>query len=387
MLKRNWLLPEHIADLLPQEAAWVEQKRRLLLDLFASYGYRLVAPPLLEYLDSLLTDANHDLALKTFKLVDQLSGRQLGLRADITPQVARIEAHQLHEEAVSRLCYSGSVAHTLPEGLMSSREPLLIGAELYGCANLAADAEILILMAQSLAVLDLPHFYVDLDHIGIVRALLAESHLNGLEEEALFVALQSKDLTSLRQIVLNLPPSLQQAWLALPNLYGGVEVLEQAAAVLPALPALQQALLELKQLVAQLPTSIKISIDLAENRVSHYHSGLVFAVYADGWANAIARGGRYDAVCAQFGRARAATGFSLDLRELLRVLPCPVLPKGILAPANADTTLQELMTALRQSGQIVLINLDAHPAACYADQCDREFVQIDGLWQVQALNK
>lgn len=383
---RNWILPEHIADMLPAEARWLEAKRRCLLDLFNVHGYQLVMPPLLEYVDSLLTEFDQGIDLKTFKLVDQLTGRQLGLRADMTPQVARIEAHQMHEEGVSRLCYAGSVAHTLPSGLMSSREPFVVGAELFGIADSVADIEALQLLALALQGVGLEQFHVDLGHLGIVRALLQEAQLAPRACQVLFTALQAKDKSAVREVTADLPETLQNAFLALPDLYGDATVLARAKQTLPMLPAISQALDVLQSIVNTLGHRVAFTVDLAEVQVGNYHSGLVFTSYADGWANAIAHGGRYDGVCAQFGRNRPAVGFSLDLRELWRVLPSPAHNVGILAPyVPEDTALQAMIADLRATGQRVVVNLGNAPALLYQAQCQQQLCHQEDGWRITEL--
>ena len=274
----NWLLPEHIADALPPEAARIESLRRTLLDLFRVHGYELVMPPLLEHLDSLLTGSGQDLRLRTFKLVDQLSGRTLGVRADITPQVARIDAHLLNRQGVTRLCYCGSVLHTLPASLTASREPIQLGAELYGHAGVAADREVIRLMASALTAAGVPAARIDLGHVGVFRALAAAAGLDAELEQALLQLLQAKDVPSLRTLCGKVDTPLRIALLALPDLYGGVETLTAAARVLPALPEIALALETLQQLQASLP-DLPLSFDLADLRGYHYHNGVVFAAY------------------------------------------------------------------------------------------------------------
>lgn len=312
---RRWLLPEYIDDILPEEAQRIERLRRAMLDLFHGHGYELVMPPLLEYLESLLTGTGHDLDLKTFKLVDQLSGRMLGVRADITPQVARIDAHLLAANAVNRLCYAGSVLHTQSDGFHRSREPIQIGAELYGEAGAEADLEILTLMLQGLAACGVKTLQLDIGHVGVYRALAHEAGLSGEVEHQLFGALQAKDRSAVAVLTAGLAAALRDAFAALPQLYGDRSVLAEARACLPNLPSVQSALDTLETLDRGL-ADVAVAYDLAELRGYGYHSGVVFAAYTGGRSHAIAQGGRYDEVGRVFGRARPATGFSLDLREL-----------------------------------------------------------------------
>lgn len=292
--------------------------RRALLDLFRDRGYQLVIPPLMEYVDSLLTGVGADLDLKTFKLIDQMSGRLMGVRADITPQVARIDAHLLAANAVNRLCYAGSVLHTQADGFHRSREPIQIGAELYGDAGAEADLEILTLMLQGLSTCGVNTLQLDLGHVGVYRALAAEARLSGEVEHQLFGALQAKDSSAVAVLTAGLSAALREAFAALPLLYGDRRVLVEARMRLPQLPAVLAALDTLDMLDRGLG-NIEVAYDLAELRGYGYHSGVVFAAYAGGRSHAIAQGGRYDEVGRVFGRARPATGFSLDLRELAQV--------------------------------------------------------------------
>ncbi|HQT31394.1 MAG TPA: ATP phosphoribosyltransferase regulatory subunit [Thiobacillus sp.] len=310
-----WLLPENVEDVLPPQAWRMEDMRRALLDLFRCRGYQLVIPPLMEYVDSLLTGVGADLDLKTFKLVDQLTGRLMGVRADTTPQVARIDAHLLTANAVNRLCYAGSVLHTQPDGFHRSREPIQIGAELYGEPGAEADLEILTLMLQGLSACGVNTLQLDIGHVGVYRALAQEAGLDGALEHQLFGALQAKDSSTVAVLTAGLPVPLRDAFAALPRLYGNRSVLTEARACLPQLPAVQAALDTLEGLDRGL-AGIEAAYDLAELRGYGYHSGVVFAAYTGGRSHAIAQGGRYDEVGRVFGRARPATGFSLDLREL-----------------------------------------------------------------------
>ncbi len=311
-----WLLPENVEDVLPPQAWRMEDMRRALLDLFRSRGYQLVIPPLMEYVESLLTGVGADLDLKTFKLVDQLSGRLMGVRADITPQVARIDAHLLAANAVNRLCYAGSVLHTQSDGFHRSREPIQIGAELYGEAGVAADLEILRLLLQALSDCGVAAYQLDIGHVGVYRALAQEAGLTGETEHRLFGALQAKDNSEVAVLTAGLPIALRDAFAALPQLYGDRGVLDEARARLPRLAAVDAALDTLGALDEGL-AGIEVAYDLAELRGYGYHSGVVFAAYTSGRSHAIAQGGRYDEVGRVFGRARPATGFSLDLRELV----------------------------------------------------------------------
>lgn len=384
----NWLLPEYIQDMLPDEAWRIERMRADVLELLRLSGYQLVSPPLLEYAESLLVNGSHDMDLRTFKLVDQLSGRTLGLRADITPQVARVDAHLLNRQGVARLCYAGSVLHTQPSGLMRTREPLQIGAELYGHSGLESDLEVQRLMLQSLAVLGIHDVHLDLGHVALFRALIKHGQIDELLEAELFGALQGKDVPALRVLVRELPPVVQDALLALPQLYGGIEVIARARNLLPDYPEVAAALNELEQVADRLQSLAHgIGIDLAELRGYHYHSGMVFAAYHADSHDAIALGGRYDDVGRSFGRARAATGFSMDLRQLHGLLKKQALPMGILAPhRDGDILLQEKIAQLRAQGHAVTVDLLGDATHRAELNCDRELVLRDGSWQVVELN-
>jgi ATP phosphoribosyltransferase regulatory subunit len=310
----KWVLPEYIEDILPGEAMKIEALRRRVLDLFFENRYELVMPPMLEYTDSLLTGTGHDLELRTFKVVDQLSGRMMGLRADITPQVARIDAHLLNRKGVTRLCYCGSVLHTRPAGPSATREPIQIGAELYGDAGVEADLEILQLLCRALEIAGVRSARVDIGHVAVFRAIAHAGEVGGELEKDLFEALQKKDVPALQSLTKRMDAKTKNALLLLPELYGGAEVLELAEKKLPPLPELTRALGTLRKLARA--CRIPAGFDLAELRGYHYHSGVVFDAYCDGVTGAVARGGRYDEVGKAFGRARPATGFSIDLRSL-----------------------------------------------------------------------
>jgi ATP phosphoribosyltransferase regulatory subunit len=313
----KWVLPEYIEDILPAEAKRIENLRRKILDLFFSKKYELVMPPLLEYVDSLLTGTGHDLELRTFKMVDQLSGRMMGVRADITPQVARIDAHLLNRRGVTRLCYCGSVLHTRPAAPGATREPIQIGAEMYGEAGVAADVEMLELLCRALELAGVRKARVDIGHVAVFRAIAKAARVRPEREVELFEALQRKDTPEIKNLSRSLKSAYREALLMLPGLYGGAEVLDEAEKKLPPLPEVKKALATLGRLAKA--CKFPASFDLAELRGYHYHSGVVFDAYCDGVAGAVARGGRYDEVGKAFGRARPATGFSIDLRTLASV--------------------------------------------------------------------
>jgi ATP phosphoribosyltransferase regulatory subunit len=384
---QNWLLPEYIQDMLPDEAWRVEQMRAQFLDLLRKSGYQLVGPPLLEYAESLLLDGSDDMDLRSFKLVDQLSGRTLALRADITPQVARIDAHLLNRQGVARLCYAGSVLHTQPVGLTRTRELLQIGAELYGHGGLESDLEIQQLMLQTLALLGIKDVHLDLGHVGVFRALVSHAKLDKDIESELFVALQSKDSAALRTLARPLDAALRNALLALPALYGNcAEVLAKARKQLPDYPEMRAALDDLQSISTSLqPLVSNVGIDLADLRGYHYHSGMVFAAYHAGSHDAIALGGRYDDLGKSFGRARAATGFSMDLRQLYRLLPPQAARLGVCAPHSDDAALRDKIAQLRAAGEAVVVDLLGDATLRRELQCDRELVLRNSAWQVVAL--
>ena len=379
----RWRLPDFIQDVLPDEAARLEALRRRLLDAFRARGYRLVIPPLIEYLDALTTGAGQDLRLHTYQLVDQLSGRTMGVRADMTPQVTRIDSHLLNCAGVSRLCYCGSVLRTRPSSLSATREPLQLGAELYGHAGLEADIEVLRLLAEALRLADVALMRFDIGHVGLFHALADSARLNEAAREEAFNLLQSKDISGLCSLLADVEnPVAREAILALPELYGGVETLDAAQARLPQMPSVCAALDELRRLACEL-SDLPLGFDLADLRGYHYHSGLVFAAYGAGAPAALAMGGRYDHAAENFGRARAATGFSLDLRELARCSPMSAPTAGaILAPLEKDPALQNEITKLREAGEAVIDALPGHEGTWKETGCDRQLVKRDGRWTV-----
>lgn len=384
-MKGNWLLPESLADMLPAEARRIEDMRRGLLDLFRTYGFELVAPPLVEYIDSLLSGAGSGLNLRTSKLVDQLSGRTLGVRADMTPQVTRIDAHLLNRSGVTRLCYCGPVLHARPAGLLSGRELLQIGAEIYGHAGFEADLEIIRLALQSTRLAGVHAVRLDLCHAGLVRSLLDSDPHAKTRADEIMALLREKDLPGLKllgQGIEPLMPSTVLALCALPNLYGDISVIARARASLPTIPGVTEALNTLEQLLASLD-DVSVGIDLADVGTYGYHTGVTFSVYAEGWHDAIVQGGRYDDVSRAFGRARPATGFSLDLRKLVAGL-VPALPSpAIRAPAGQNGAMREAIQTLRQNGNIVVQVFPGEKATHDEFVFDREIVLRDGQWVVQ----
>jgi ATP phosphoribosyltransferase regulatory subunit len=377
----NWLLPENISDVLPQEARRVEELRRALLDLYRGFGYEYVIPPLIEHLESLLSGTDRDLDLRTFKLVDQSSGRSLGVRADATPQVARIDAHILNRNGVVRLCYAGPVLHARPLHPLASREPIQVGAELYGDAAIEADGEVLQLAARSLELAGATDLRIDLGHSGVLRALLADDPPppDGLDE--ILRALNSKDLAALKSAASALGASTREALLRLSDLHGGVGVLARARRELPAGGGLAAALAQLEQLAALCPAGTA-SIDLADLHGYRYYTGATFAAYAAGSPGPLLRGGRYDDIGRSFGRARPATGFSIvDLREAAQLGRAVQALKAIVAPHGPDPQLDALVAKLRAEGHIVVRSADGRaPEGDW--EFEREIRRAGGGWQV-----
>lgn len=385
----RWLLPEGIEEVLPPQAERLEQLRRQLLDLFRCWGYELVMPPLVEYLEALLTGTGNDLDLQTFKLTDPLSGRLMGVSADMTPQVARIDAHYLKRNTPTRLCYFGSVLHTRPDGYARTRNPLQAGAELFGHAGIESDAEVLALMLETLRVTGVKDFHVDLGHVGIFRALAKDAGLDAEQESELFDALQRKALPEIEQLLARLKLDKKQhaRLLCLAELNGGTEILDQAEQRLRGAPqAVGDALAKLK-VIAQAAQrrfgQVPLYFDLAELRGYAYHTGVVFAAFVPGHGQAVAQGGRYDDVGKVFGRARPATGFSTDIKTLLSLMPAaPSVARGIYAPESDDAALNERVSELRAQGERVVMALPGQNGGAREMQCDRALVKQNGVWKV-----
>ena len=404
--ENRWLLPEGVDELTPPETWQLESLRRKLLDLYFSWGYELVMPPFVEFLESLLTGTGSDLELQTFQLIDQLSGRTLGVRADMTPQVARIDARNLQQNNPARLCYMGTVLHTRSDDFGGSRTPLQIGAELYGHSGNTSDLEIIQLMLASLDTAAIKSIYLDLSHVGILRGMAQQLQLPAAREAQLFEILQRKALPDLNTWLaeLNLPASSAEILRTLATLHGGREILPLAHQRLSSAPIeVQQALDTLEHIsnaIIQRHPRLPIHLDLAELRGYHYHTGLVFAVYATGQGQEIARGGRYDEIGAVFGRARPATGFSADLKTLLALSNQPVPESsGIYAPASilgsADPALENMIDQLRSQGQRVIRALEDEPDVPDSQEstaklvnlgCNRILRQYNDSWYVQTLD-
>ena len=379
-----WVLPDHIADVLPSEARDIEELRRELLDTARCYGYELVMPPLLEHLESLLSGAGEAMDLQTFKLVDQLSGRMMGLRADSTPQVARIDAHLLNRSGVTRLCYCGPVLHTRPDKPHATREPLQFGGEIYGHAGTEADLEILLLALDCLKAARVERPSVDLADARIVRALLATTSLSTAAQVRIHQALAAKDAEELRQLTATLPAPVRQGLLALIALYGDAKVLDEARRVLPQLPAIDAALADLRWLAGHLGET-RTTFDLADQRGYGYYSGARFSIFAPSASDALVRGGRYDEVGAVFGRNRPAVGFSLDVKALVRSVGPRALHAAIRAPWGEQDELRRAVAGLRATGHTVVCMLPGHESEVDEFQCDRELLQVAGQWVVKAI--
>ena len=386
----SWQLPDQIADVLPSEARHIEELRRLFLDTARSYGYELVMPPLLEHIESLLTGTGEALDLQTFKLVDQLSGRTLGLRADTTPQVARIDAHLLNRQGVARLCYCGPVLHTRAERPLATREPLQFGAEIYGHAGLEADLEAQLLAIEGLRAAGVGPVSVDMADVRVVGSLLAGAVIPARTLALIHAALASKDASELDSLMASLNGGISSAsregLKSLLQLYGDENVLAEAEKVLPPFPGVREALQNLKWLATHVQREggdVSVSFDLADLRGYAYYSGTRFAIYGHG--DELARGGRYDEVGAVFGRNRPAVGFSLDLKELVGVLPPRPLKAAIRAPWGEGASLRAAISRLRANGETVVCVLPGHEHEVNEFDCDRELADAAGQWTVRAL--
>ena len=392
MKANRWLLPEGIEEALPEQARQLEGLRRRLLDLFDSWGYDLVMPPFIEYLESLLTGTGNDLDLQTFKLTDQLTGRMMGVRADMTPQVARIDAHHLKTTTPTRLCYNGTVLHTRPGGFAGSRSLLQVGAELFGHGGIESDVEVLHLMVETLRQAGVAEIYLDLGHVGVYRGLVAQANLDADQEAILFDALQRKAKPEIADILndWSLDKEVAGMLTALTELNGNESVLTEARAVLKhANQSVRDALDNLQQIASVLQQRIpdlKLHYDLAELRGYHYHTGAVFAAYVPGRGQAIAQGGRYDGIGRAFGLSRPATGFSTDLRTLVLLTQQKIEGKpGILAPAEGDASLHAAIEKLRAAGERVIIELPGQQGDAKALGCDRRLVKNKKAWEVKSL--
>lgn len=390
--KEHWVLPQGIEEALPEQAARLEVLRRDLLDLYATWGYELVIPPFIDHIESLLTGTGHDLDLQTFKLVDQVSGRTLGVRADMTPQVARIDAHQLNRDVPTRLCYLGTVLHARPDSFGGTRSPLQVGAELYGHAGVESDVEILGLMLNTFSTAGVDHVVVDLGNVDIFKSLAKQAGLNQDDESRLFEMLQRKAVPEIEQLLaeLNIGNDVREMLAVLAELNGDVGVLKTAREKLAKADANVHAAIDYLQKTAELIMArfddVGFNFDLAELHGYHYQTGVVFAAFVPGTGEAIARGGRYDDIGQIFGRARAATGFSTDLK-LLDHLTTHQFEKNnrVFAPYDGDSALQNKIAKLRSQGVCVVEQLSGQSGDAKAMQCNQQLKLVDGTWQVTNL--
>lgn len=390
-VNNSWLLPQGIEEALPADAARLESLRRKLLDVYASWGYKLVMPPFIEYLESLLTGTGHDLDLQTFKITDQLTGRTMGVRADMTPQVARIDAHQSKQDGPNRLCYMGTVLNTRSDGFGSSRSPLQVGAELYGHVGVESDVEIISLMLETFKQTGVDNVFVDIGHVGIFRGLSKQAQFDEEQEASLFEMLQRKAIPEIEQFLQqqSIPAEVRTMLSSLAELHGGDECLEKAAesfsqadeSVQQALSYLQKTVSKLKQRIPQ----VNIHFDLSELRGYHYQTGIVFAAYVAGQGQEIARGGRYDDIGKVFGRARPATGFSTDLKTLINLSSldfADINNQAIMAPCEDDAALFDVIAALRAEGKTVIEALPGQAVDAKELGCTQQLINKNGQWKI-----
>ncbi len=390
---KRWLLPDGIEELLPRQAEHIERLRREMLDLFHSWGYEMVMPPLVEYIDSLLIGRGDDLDLQTYKITDQNNGRLMGVRADITPQVARIDAHLLRRSVPARLCYVGDVLHTRQSGFGAGRAPIQVGAELYGHAGVESDVEIIHLMVETLTVTGIENIFVDLGHVGIFRAMAKASGLSAEQETLLFDALQRKAKPEIVDLLaaFDLSKTWQQLYIALVDMNGDVSILKDCMGLLAGVDAgITKALDELQKvadlLQMELP-KLSIHFDFAELRGYHYKTGIVFAAFVPGHGQELARGGRYNEIGQVYGRSRPATGFSADLKTIMQYsVAAPYQVRAILAPMNSDENLKAEIKKLRDMGERVIVSLPGQEGDMAEVGCDRELVISSGCWQVRPIS-
>lgn len=387
----NWLLPDGIDEVLPEQARLIESSRRILLDLYNTWGYDLVIPPTVEFTESLLSDFGKDLDLMTFRLTDQISGRMMGIRADITPQAARIDAHSLNRQGPNRLCYAGTVLQTKPRGPLESRTPISVGVELFGEAGVSADIEVLELFLKTLEVSGVDAVHLDLGHVDILRGLLTDSNLSGEQEAELFSLLQSKASAELDAwIISNISDSKLANWLkSLPTLAGGIEVLDEAKQVLSGAPQqVVDALGQLEKIIDSLANQgVTIYLDLGDIPGFKYHTGLVFAAYKQGYGKALGNGGRYDNIGQVFGRARTATGFAFDLKSLVANGQSDQPAKGgIFVPECADAQCREQIISLRQQGERVVQGFEGQVVDFQEMNCDRQLIKKSGQYLIETIS-
>ncbi|SDW40361.1 ATP phosphoribosyltransferase regulatory subunit [Marinobacter mobilis] len=387
----RWLLPDGVEDILPPLAGRIESLRRDVMDTCQRWGYQLVIPPLIEYLESLFTGTGHDLELQTFKLTDQLTGRMMGVRADMTPQAARIDAHTLRQEGVTRLCYAGHVLNTRPQHMLTGRTPIQAGCELFGSRSESADLEVISLMLAALRVAGLPRIHLDLAHVAIYQALIAEAGFDADTEATIFDAMQRKSVPELNELLGGCPADSAGGQLrGLVAVSGGIEALDQARVILKgASDNVVQALDQLARVADMLKRDfpeVGLGFDFCELRGYNYHTGLVFAAYAPGHGDAVAKGGRYDAIGSDFGRARPATGFSLDVRALVALGDRASIRSGaIWAPVSDDPALAGVVAGLRLTETVVQALPDETGVDPVSRGCDRVLSLRDGQWVVESL--
>lgn len=387
----HWLLPEGIEEVLPAQAWRIEQLRRQLLDLYRTWGYQLIIPPMIEFLESLLTGSGNDLDLQTFKLIDQQTGRMMGLRADMTPQAARIDAHSLKQDAPMRLCYLGTVLHTVPDGFAGSRSPLQVGAELFGHGGMESDIEIINLMLETLRLTGIEAVHMDLGHVGIFRGLARAADLSPEAEADLFDVLQRKAIPEIEGLLAALPltDTQRRQFAGLAELHGGSDVLERANTLYSDIAAVQSSLENLRAIGSEVQTrwpELPVNYDLAELRGYAYQTGVVFAAFTPGCGQEVARGGRYDKIGEVFGRARPATGFSADLKTLMAFSHfTPEVEGAIYAPADAEPALEARIAELRGQGERVIRGLPGEQGGPQAMGCDRSLELTNGVWEITTL--
>ena len=390
MSQDRWLLPEGIEESLPDESAWLERFRRDLVDMFSTWGYEMVMPPLIEYLDSLLIGPSDDLDLQTFKLTDQLTGKMMGVRADMTSQVARIDAHMLKRDAPTRFCYLGTVLHTRPGGRDLTRSPLQVGAELYGHSGIDSDVEVICLMLEALNLVGIENILLDLGHVGILANLVKQAGFSETQEKQMLALLQQKALPEYEQFLdsCSLDVGWKQIFLSLMDLSGGKEIIATARTLLSECgEEVSEYIDYVEQLAVKVSKdypNIQLHYDFAALSGYHYQNGAVFAAYIAGQGGEIARGGRYDMIGQVFGRSRPATGFSMDLKALAKISPksCEAV-YGIFAPCEEDVALAEKVKTLRSQGERVICALSDQEFNASDMQCDRILVKLKGQWTVQ----
>lgn len=379
----HWLLPEFIEDVLPEDAACLETLRRNLLDILRQRGYDLVIPPMIEFIDALLTNAGPTADLRTFKLTDQMSGRIMGIRADITPQIARIDAHLLGSSDIVRLCYAGSVLHTLPASYLSTRQPFQIGAELFGHSGIDSDHEIIRLAASLLRAADLDVFQIDIGHVGLFKAIADAQNLSHSQRSMIFEAIRTKDISALDEITREWPADIRKAVLSLVSLYGDKSILKEAQKVLPSLPGISESLNQLSEIAERMENEAIVTFDLSQLRTYQYHTGIIFSAYSPNSVERLCLGGRYDGIGEAFGRRRPATGFNIDLRTVLKAKPKkPTIQKIYSPKIPPASSLAKTVETLREKGHIVIEGYEIDGSDVERQGCSHILRKSDGQWQI-----